>query len=139
MKKALNVALNKAVGEWEPVALADLLADLQASGYDVDSTGFDAAEINDLFSQVHNQDVEDDGFDTEKAAEAEAFIEPGDIWLLGQHRLMCGDSTIHNDVETLMDGKMANLCITDPPYGCGLFWWHRHENLERYAEGARVL
>ena len=117
-EKALNVALNKAVGEWEPVALADLLADLQASGYDVSATGFDVAEINDLFSQVHNQDVEDDGFDTEKAAEAEAFVESGDIWLLGQHRLMCGDSTISNDVEMLMDGKMANLCITDPPYGC---------------------
>ncbi len=117
-EKALNVALNKAVGEWEPVALADLLADLQSSGYDVGATGFDAAEINDLFSQVHNQDVEDDGFDTEKAAEAEAFVESGDIWLLGRHRLMCGDSTIPNDVEALMDGKMANLCITDPPYGC---------------------
>ena len=98
-EKALNVALNKAVGEWEPIALADLLADLQASGYDVGATGFDAAEIDDLFSQVHNQDVEDDGFDTEKAAEAEAFVESGDIWLLGQHRLMCGDSTIPNDVK----------------------------------------
>lgn len=117
-EKALNVALNKAVGEWEPVALADLLADLQSSGYDVDATGFDAAEIDDLFSKVHDKDVEDDGFDSEKAAEAAAFIEPGDIWLLGRHRVMCGDSTVPTDVRALMDGKKANLCITDPPYGC---------------------
>ena len=48
-EKALNIALNKAVGEWEPVALADLLNDLKLSGYDVDATGFDAAEIDDLF------------------------------------------------------------------------------------------
>ena len=56
-EKALNIALNKAVGEWEPVALADLLNDLKLSGYDVDATGFDAAEVDALFSQVHDKDV----------------------------------------------------------------------------------
>ena len=59
-EKALNVALNKAVGEWEPKALADLLQDLQLSGYDVGATGFDAAEVDDLFSKVHDKNVKDD-------------------------------------------------------------------------------
>ena len=62
-EKALNIALNKAVGEWEPVALADLLNDLKLSGYDVDATGFDAAEVDALFSQVHDKDVKEDDFD----------------------------------------------------------------------------
>ena len=117
-EKAMNIALNKAVGEWEPVALADLLSELQNTGYDLGATGFDAAEVNDLFSQVHDKDVADDDFDEDKAVEAPAFVEVGDIWLLGRHRLMCGDSTRAADVSLLMDGKKANLCITDPPYGC---------------------
>ena len=117
-EKEMNIALNKAVGEWEPVALADLLSELQTSGYDLGATGFDAAEVNDLFSQVHDKDVADDDFDEDKAVEAPAFVEVGDIWLLGRHRLMCGDSTRAADVSLLMDGKKANLCITDPPYGC---------------------
>lgn len=117
-EKAMNIALNKAVGEWEPVALADLLSELQTSGYDLGATGFDAAEVNDLFSQVHDKDVADDDFNEDKAVEAPAFVEVGDIWLLGRHRLMCGDSTRAAVVSLLMDGKKANLCITDPPYGC---------------------
>ena len=104
-EKALNIALNKATGEWEPVALADLLADLQASGYDLGATGFDAAEVDDLFSQVHDKTVSEDGFDIDKAIEAESFVEPGDIWLLGRHRLMCASSIVPADVQTLMDGK----------------------------------
>ena len=59
-EKALNVVLNKATGEWEPVALADLLQDLQTGGYDLDSTGFDAAEVDDLFSKVFDKAVKDD-------------------------------------------------------------------------------
>ena len=117
-EKAMNIALNKAVGEWEPVALADLLSELQTSGYDLDATGFDAAEINDLFSQVHDTDVQDDEFDVDKAAEATPFVETGDIWQLGRHRLMCGDSTKSADVQHLMGDWIANLCVTDPPYGC---------------------
>ena len=119
-EKALNIVLNKATGDWEPVALADLLSELKANGYDLDSTGFDAAEVDDLFSNVHDKDVKDDDFDVDAAAEAEAFVRPGDVWLLGKHRLMCGDSTDAAQVAILMDGKKANLCITDPPYNCDI-------------------
>ena len=100
------------------ILLFDHTLSLQTSGYDLGATGFDAAEVNDLFSQVHDKDVADDDFDEDKAVEAPAFVEVGDIWLLGRHRLMCGDSTRAADVSLLMDGKKANLCITDPPYGC---------------------
>ena len=62
-EKALNIALNNATGDWEPTALADLLMDLQQSGYDLGATGFDAAEVDDLFSQVHDKDVRDDDFE----------------------------------------------------------------------------
>ena len=59
-EKALNIVLNKVTGEWEPVALADLLQNLQSANYDLDSTGFDAAEIDELFSKVYDKNVKDD-------------------------------------------------------------------------------
>ena len=114
-EKALNIALNKAVGEWEPVALAELLQDLQSSGYEMDCTGFDAAEIDDLFSKVHDKDVKDDDCEI-NPDEVKPFVEPGDVWMLGKHRMVCGDSTKAEDVNLLMDGVKANLVVTDPPY-----------------------
>jgi DNA modification methylase len=116
-EKALNVALNKVTGDWEVKALAELLNDLNEQDFDLTLTGFDAAEIEDLFSQVHDKDVTDDDFDLDKALEEEPVSKPGDIWLLGRHRLMCGDSTKAETYETLMEGKKANLVLTDPPYG----------------------
>jgi len=115
-EKALNVALNKVTGDWEFEALADLIKDLEAQDFDVTLTGFDAAEIEDLFSQVHDKDATDDDYDVNKALEEAAFVKPGDVWLLGRHRLLCGDATKAEDVEKLMDGKKANLVLTDPPY-----------------------
>jgi ParB-like chromosome segregation protein Spo0J len=116
-EKALNVALNKVTGDWEVKALAELLNDLNEQDFDLSLTGFDAAEIEDLFSQVHDKDVTDDDFDLDKALEEEPVSKPGDIWLLGRHRLICGDSTKAETYEKLMEGKKANLVLTDPPYG----------------------
>jgi len=116
-EKALNVALNKVTGDWEHEALADLIKDLEAQDFDVTLTGFDAAEIEDLFSRVHDKDVSDDNFDVESALEEEPISRQGDIWLLGKHRLICGDSTEAKTYEMLMDGKKTNLVVTDPPYG----------------------
>ena len=114
-EKALNVALNKAVGEWEPVALADLLSELQTAGYDLRATGFDAAEIDDLFSKVHDKDVKYDDCEIDPDAVI-PFVQPGDIWTLGRHRMVCGDATKASDVATLMEDLKANLVLTDPPY-----------------------
>lgn len=117
-EKALNVALNKVSGEWDIPKLTEFLDDLDKSMFDVSLTGFDVAEIEDLFSKVHDKDVQDDDFDTDKALEdiKEPISKQGDIWILGKHRLLCGDSTKFSDIEKLMDGKKANLCVTDPPY-----------------------
>lgn len=115
-EKALNVALNKVTGDWEIEALADLLQDLDEHDFDLTLTGFDAAEIEDLFSQVHDKDAKDDDYDVNKALEEASFVEPGDMWLLGRHRLMCADATSAENVTKLMDGKKANLVVTDPPY-----------------------
>ena len=117
-EKALNIALNKITGAWDENLLADLLKDIQESNFDLGFTGFEPPEIDELFSKVHDKDVEDDDFDEDKALEEEPFAEYGDIWLIGRHRLMCGDSTRAEDVAALMDGKKANMCVTDPPYNC---------------------
>ena len=115
-EKALNVALNKVSGDWDLPKLADLISDLDESMFDVSLTGFDAAEIDDLFSKVHDKDVQDDDFDVDAALEEEPISKLGDIWLLGRHKLICGDSTKAETYEKLMGGKKANLCVTDPPY-----------------------
>ena len=117
-EKALNITMNKVTGEWDVKKLAEVMDSLKELDYDLGKTGFDPPEIDELFNQVHDKKVKDDDFDVEKAAEAPVFVEPGDIWLLGRHRLMCGDSTKEEDVRMLMDGKKANACITDPPYNC---------------------
>lgn len=117
-EKALNIAMNKVTGEWDVDKLAEVMDSLKELDYDLGKTGFEPPEIDQLFSQVHDKNIKDDDFDEDKALEAPAFVEPGDIWLLGRHRLMCGDSTKEEDVKVLMDGKKANACITDPPYNC---------------------
>ena len=117
-EKALNIALNKATGAWDEKLLAELLEDLKNQDFNVDLTGFDPPEMDQLLSKLYDKDLKDDDFDEDKALEAPAFVEPGDIWLLGRHRLMCGDSTKADDVAVLMDGRKANVCVTDPPYNC---------------------
>lgn len=117
-EKALNISMNKIGGAWDEDKLASLIADLDAGAFDISLTGFDAAEVDELFSKVHDKEIKEDDFDAEKAVKeiTEPVTRRGDIWLLGQHRLMCGDSTQLSDMLTLMDGKKANVCVTDPPY-----------------------
>ncbi|WDC85744.1 site-specific DNA-methyltransferase [Caloramator sp. mosi_1] len=117
-EKALNIALNKIHGDWDMPLLKDLLEELDKSMFDVSLTGFDAVEIEELISNVHDKEVKDDDFDEKKALEEikEPITKYGDVWLLGKHRLMCGDSTLLHDILTLLDGKKANICVTDPPY-----------------------
>jgi DNA modification methylase len=102
---------------WDDEMLAVELSELQAEDFDLGLTGFDEKELADLFA-TDDYDVKDDDFDVDKAAELEPFVENGDIWLLGRHRLRCGDSTKPDEVALLMDGQKANACITDPPYNC---------------------
>ena len=117
-EKVLNIALNKINGEWDTDKLAMLISDLQGSDFDVSLTGFEEAEIADLFEKTGEKEVRDDDFDLTAALEKASFVEHGDIWIVGRHRLMCGDATSSEDVSMLMDGKRANLVVTDPPYNC---------------------
>lgn len=117
-EKALNIALNKINGEWDTDKLAMLISDLQGSDFDVSLTGFEEAEIADLFEKTGEKEVRDDDFDLTAALEKASFVERGDIWTVGRHRLMCADATSAEDVTALMGGKRANLVVTDPPYNC---------------------
>ena len=118
-EKALNIALNKITGKWDNAILKDLLLELDLNGYDFTVTGFHRDELEDLIQLVDiPAEATDDGFDPDAAAAQ--IVEPvsraGDIWQLGRHRLMCGDSTDPEDVAALMGGDKLDLVITDPPY-----------------------
>ena len=114
--KALNIALNKITGAWNEQLLADLLVDLQSVDFNTDLTGFEAPEIEQLFSKVHNKDIKEDDFDVEEELKNPPISRKGDIWLLGRHRVICGDSTLPETYTKLMEGRRANLVLTDPPY-----------------------
>ena len=117
-EKALNIALNKISGEWDNDLLASLLKDLGGSGYDITLTGFDLAEAQELFGSGSMENVHEDDFDADSALDAvsEPKTKTGDLWLLGQHRLLCGDCTQNEDVSKVLDEKTADIMVTDPPY-----------------------
>jgi len=115
-EKALNIALNKITGEWDEQMLADLLTDLKEADYDLDYTGFEAPEVEQLFSNIYDKKVKEDDFDVDKELQQPCFSQLGDLWCLGKHRVICGDSTGEEIYTRLMDGQLANLVLTDPPY-----------------------
>lgn len=115
-EKALNIALNKISGEWDKDKLALLISDLQGTDFDVSLTGFDPAELDDLFKDSLKDGIQDDDFDVDAELKNPTLNKLGDVWILGNHRLVCGDSTKPETFEALMAGKLANLTITDPPY-----------------------
>ena len=115
-EKALNIALNKISGDWDKEKLGLLIADLQGADFDVSLTGFDPEEIDDLFKDDLKDGIHDDDFDVDEELKKPAITKAGDIWTLGRHRLICGDSTKAETYELLMCGKKANMVLTDPPY-----------------------
>lgn len=115
-EKALNIALNKISGDWDKDKLALLIADLQGTDFDVSLTGFEPAEIDALFKDTLKDGVKDDDFDVGAELAQPTMTKPGDIWTLGRHRLICGDSTKAETYDLLMGSTKANLVITDPPY-----------------------
>ena len=117
-KKAYIIADNRMALDagWDEEILRVEIEALQAEAFDISLTGFGDDEISDLFGKDKN-DIEDDDYDLTAALEKAAFVEKGDVWVVGRHRLVCGDATNAEDVALLMDGKRANLIVTDPPYG----------------------
>ncbi len=101
---------------WDDELLAVEIADLKGEGFDLSLTGFSEDEVADLFS-TGSSAAKDDDFDLTTALENASFVQNGDIWTVGRHKLMCGDATKAEDVSALMNGSRANLVLTDPPYG----------------------
>lgn len=123
-ERALNLALNKIQGAWDETKLAEVLADLvKAPEIDVEVSGFDLPEVDELLAKALAGDAgEDEEFDVdaELASDQEVVTRPGELVTLGlhgEHRLLCGDSSDAKEVGRLMGTEKAALCHTDPPYG----------------------
>src|SRR5450756_2476644 len=124
--RLLGLALNKISGSWDEALLARLLADLQATpDVDLPLSGFGEDEVKDLLRSLETRKKRGhvESFDLDEALE-EARRAPrtksGDLWQLGDHRLLCGDATSAEDVARLLDGAEPRLLTTDPPYGVSL-------------------
>lgn len=115
-EKALNLALNKISGEWENDKLEAILAELKETDVDINITGFSNDEVDDILKDIIGSNEDD--FDLEEALDEieEPTTKVGDIWRLGKHRLLCGDSTQQEDVMRLMNNQEADMLLTDPPY-----------------------
>lgn len=117
-KKSYIIADNRMAMDagWDEELLRVEIEALQAEAFDVSLTGFDPNEIDDLFKDSLKDGSHDDDFDIEAELKKPTFTKAGDVWTLGRHRLVCGDSTKKETYDILMDGKKANLVLTDPPY-----------------------
>lgn len=118
-KKAYIIADNRMALDagWDEELLRVEIEALQAEAFNLSLTGFDEKELADLFADETESEAKDDEFDLAAALEKASFVEKGDVWKVGRHRLVCGDATDPDDVNTLMGDTKANLILTDPPYG----------------------
>lgn len=118
-KKAYILVDNRMAldADWDEELLKVEIESLQGADFDLNLTGFDEAELMDIFGDDNQSRAKDDDFDLTAALEKASFVEKGDVWTVGRHRLMCGDATSSEDVSTLMGNTKANLILTDPPYG----------------------
>jgi DNA modification methylase len=101
---------------WDEALLGLELGDLQGENFDLALTGFDDAELNRLLAALGDADP-DTREDDVPETPADPVSRPGDLWLLGPHRLLCGDSTVATDVERVLGGVTPLLMVSDPPYG----------------------
>ena len=115
-KKAYIIADNRMAMDagWDEEMLRIEIESLQADDFDLALTGFDEKELSKLFDD--GNDAKDDDFDVDEELKKPTFSKAGDVWKLGRHRLVCGDSTKPETYEVLMEGRKANLVLTDPPY-----------------------
>jgi DNA modification methylase len=116
--KAYRLADNRSneEAEWDAALLALELDDLKIDGFDLRVTGFDPQEISAYDAIAHSTEAGVTDDDDVPAPPAKPRSVPGDLWLLGHHRVLCGDATSMTDVERLLDGVRADLVIIDPPY-----------------------
>jgi len=121
--RLLGLALNRISGEWDEQLLARLVSGLQ-DAVDLGLSGFDDDELRDLLRSMEAREKHErpESFDLDEALESakEPRTRPGDLWLLGEHRLLCGDATKPEDVARVLHGHQAALCFTDPPYNVAM-------------------
>lgn len=122
--KAFRLVANQSANwaEWDEELLKLEFKDLEDLNYDLELTGFDLEDIQKQLDELEGKTVEEDDFDESEISQEETPVitKPGDLWILGDHRLLCGDSTKIEDIERLMNGAKVNMVFTDPPYGMGL-------------------
>ena len=124
-EKALNIALNKISGEWDLTKLEEVFQELHVNEYDIDLTGFDNEELmelsinftDELSTSINETETVEDNYIEED--NINITVQKGDIYSLGEHRLMCGDSTNDQDIQALLNHKKADMVFTDPPYLMG--------------------
>lgn len=119
--KAFRIMDNKSseFASWDYEALLVEMESLKLEDYNLELTGFDFNEIEGIMDKYNPKEIEEDSdFNIEEQLESieNPKSKKGDIWLLGKHRLLCGDSTVREDVNKLMNGQKANMVFTDPPY-----------------------
>jgi DNA modification methylase len=137
--KAFRLLANcsAAWAEWDDELLALELQDLQGLGYDLALTGFDAGELKSLMEDGPAAGLT--GEDAIPAAPAEPVTRPGDLWVLGPHRLLCGDATVATDIERLLAGAKPHLLVSDPPYGVEYDpAWRNHAGVSTTKRTGRV-
>jgi DNA modification methylase len=117
--KAFRLLANRSAtwAEWDDELLQLELADLSALDYDLSLTGFDADELAELLAGEETDQVGETDDDEVPEADAVAVSRPGDLWLLGEHRVLCGDATYPEHYARLLAGKSADMVFIDPPYG----------------------
>jgi len=107
--KILNLALNRISGEWDKEKLKNLFSELSSLSLDLGLTGFTSEEVSTLLDFTKEDDYE-------PPKDLPTKVSYGQVWLLGKHRLMCGDATKKEDIAKLMDKELAQIIFTDPPY-----------------------
>ncbi|MBO4394637.1 MAG: site-specific DNA-methyltransferase [Spirochaetales bacterium] len=117
-KRAYIIADNKLSlnAGWDEELLSVEISDLKNEAFDLSLLGFDDNELEKLLRADVDSGVQDDDFDVDAELEKPTFTKAGDLWTIGRHRLLCGDSTLKESLERLMEGKKSNLVVTDPPY-----------------------
>lgn len=127
-EKALNIALNKISGDWDYQKLESVFNDLELEGFNVTLTGFDEIEIKEITTKLQDiKEVAEDDFNPDEE-KIKTICQTGDLWQLGEHRLLCGDSTNPKNVEKLMNGHKADMVFTDPPYNIDYGKSKKHPN-----------
>ncbi len=124
MEKALNLALNKVQGDWDKDKLAELLDEMiKLPDFDMGLTGFDMPEISTILDDYHESQKDDIVPNPETIANP--ITQKGDLIILGQHRLLCGDSSNPDDIKKLIEDKKVNLVFSDPPYNVDYYGGNR--------------